>query len=66
MGNYEFTVGLDRQHLFTTLDQYLNKAEAGRLLMLLKDKFPAADGYEVICVQWMKEGQEVTEADLVS
>lgn len=58
---YEINVSDQNGHVFATAERSLqNEAAAKRVYALLKEKFPAAEGYKVQCLRWDVQGHQMT------
>lgn len=60
--HYTINVSLNGSHLFATAVHSGNTPrKAKRLLSVIRQRFPAAEGFKVTCTYWRCEGQEVKD-----
>lgn len=64
MGSFELIVSLNGDHFFNTEPQSMSNAMAHAKMATLMDRFPATEGFKVVCIRWETTGSEFTLEEL--
>lgn len=57
--HYEINVSLNGKHFFATDKRSCRtEAEKNKVLKVLKEKFPASEGYAISVTKWVIRGQQ--------